>query len=173
MYAKKQKHIIVGAVILLLLACSLSVFQGVNYMRATMPLRHFSKLIKQGRINDISLTIYYLNPVIFTLFPLSVEDLINWHEYQRAITGSELGEYADLFKQVNSVTLVPFWEKSTYLDARIYYVFKTDEEGVIFDVAMWGSDGGILVNGIEVRDDIIFYDIIIPFLPEDAAERLK
>lgn len=51
-------------------------------------------------------------------------------------------------------------------------MFETEEKGKkIFDVAMWGCDGGILVNGVEVKDNSVFYDVIMPFLPEDAAEK--
>jgi hypothetical protein len=54
-------------------------------------LRQFSKLIEQGKINDINLTIYYEGPLIFTPFPCSVDDLIKIREGQKiVINGSEL-----------------------------------------------------------------------------------
>ena len=61
------------------------------------------------------------------------------------------------------------------LHARIYYVFETEKNGNIFDVAIWGGydEYSIFVNGLEVKVDDVFYDVIMPFLPEAVAEELK
>jgi len=72
-----------------------------------------------------------------------------------------------LFKRMGATTLIPVLKKSPYLDAHIYYVFETEENGKLFDVAMWGIYGGVYVNGVEVNDNAIFYDAIMPFLPDD------
>ena len=67
--------------------------------------------------------------------------------------------------------MVPIKKKSSYLDARLYYVFETKKKGKIFDVAIWGIGGGIFINGFEVKDADIFYDVVIPFLPEESARK--
>jgi len=52
-------------------------------------------------------------------------------------------------------------------------LFETKKKGKILDVVMWSCDGGIVVNGVEVKDNNIFYDVIIPFLPEEAVKDLE
>ena len=53
-------------------------------------------------------------------------------------------------------------------------MFEIKKESKVFDVAMWGgSDGHVFVNGVEVKGDSIFYEIIVPFLPEDAFKELE
>ena len=56
--------------------------------------------------------------------------------------------------------------------ARIYYEFKTKQNRTIYSVCMWSGSGGIFVNGLVVEEEDIFYDVIMPFLPTDAAEAL-
>ena len=70
------------------------------------------------------------------------------------------------------MNLIPVWKKS-YLNARIYYVFETGEQGKILDVAMWGDNANIFVNEIEIKENDIFYDVLITFLPEDLIEAHK
>ena len=43
-------------------------------------------------------------------------------------------------------------------------MFKTKFNRKIFDVAMWGDEYSINVNGHEFQENDIFYSIIIPFL---------
>jgi len=137
-------------------------------------LNSFSTLIKSGNLHDLSLTIYYVSPFVFTNHPWSVDDLIRECEGQEIVVdGSDLGKYIDLLNQIGNTALIPVLEKSSYLDARIYYVFETEKRGKIFDVAMWSSDGGIFVSGLEVKGTNIFYDVITPFLSEDAVKTLK
>ena len=63
--------------------------------------------------------------------------------------------------------------KSSDLDLRVYYVLESKKNGKLFDVAMWGDDDSIFVNELEVQGNSTFYDVIIPFLPEDEAEELE
>jgi len=121
--------------------------------------------------------------------PLSVEDLIygiravndpprikndknGAYDHKIIIDGSSLEEHCDLFKQICSDILIPVEQKSR-IDARFYYVFKTEKNRKIFDVAMWGHDGSIYVNGLEVQENDIFYKIVMPFLPDYMAVNLE
>ena len=147
---------------------------GLKYLRATIPLRQFSTLIEQGKINDMSLTIYYISPSMFTFFPITTEDLVNGNEHIKIVINvNDLEEHIDLFKQIENTVVRPVWKKTSYEDVRVYYVFETEENGKIFDVVMWGFYESIFVNGVEVKENDIFYDIIMPFLPEETAEQLE
>ena len=197
-----KKRITVGLLVFLLLVPTFFISSwGWDYMRANQALNNFSKIVEQGDLSGLSLTIYYINPSTFTN-PMwrSVDDLIRMSEERKiVISGSELEEHIDLFKRISSDDLVPvssfmriplyvglffkdvsscgllaalyYMRISTPLiDVRMYYMFECKENGKLFDVAIWGYEG-IIVNGFEVEDNDIFYEIVIPFLPEDAAER--
>ncbi|MCL2678879.1 MAG: hypothetical protein FWF18_01045 [Dehalococcoidia bacterium] len=168
--------------ILLVMIASLIALTGCGgySMRPEKALSNFAKAIENGKIGELSLTIYHLDASIFTLAPLRVNDLIT-HIMVRKIDvdGTRLIEHSDLLKQLCSVTLVPVKQVS-YTDARVYYVVKDRNGRKIFDVALWRvyegtqlDNGSIfvfsaLVNRVEFEDNNIFYDAIIPFLPEDT-----
>ena len=38
---------------------------------------------------------------------------------------------------------------------------------------MWGCNGRIFVNGIEIEGSDVFYDVITPFVPNDSVVRLE
>ena len=122
---KLKKNIIISIAVLILLASAfLIVFERNNNMQPEKALNNFSKLIVQGKIGDISLTIYYRNLGVFTLMPTSVDTLINTdNETIICIDVSNLKEYADLFQQISSDVLIPV-EHGSRIDARLYYVFK-------------------------------------------------
>lgn len=166
-----KRHIIVGVfVFLLLIVCILF---NVYYKKEM--LINVSETIENEKINDISLTIYYLDLNIFRFYPVSsVEDLIHCSSTEKVvISGSDLGENIDLFRKVSNEVLVSVKKKSSDLDLRLYYVLESKKNGKLFDVAMWGDGNSIIVNGIEVEGNDIFYDVIMPFLPEDVAKDLK
>lgn len=175
MYAKKQSMI--GLIILLLLAVIILISYGRSNMFSKKPFFNFSELIENDNVDDISLTIYYMSPYIFTDFPQSVDDLINrCGDNKIVISGSELEEYSDLFQQVSNDDLIRFKKKSSYVDARLYYVLESKKNGKVFDVTMWGIDGddeSILVNGFEVKENDVFYDMVIPFLPEETTKEYE
>lgn len=180
-FIKTTRNSILGLLILLLLAgILLSSCEGAHTKKDTP--RTFSELIEDGDLNDHKLTIYYLDFDILLYSPLDIDDLINDFMVNRiVVNGTRLEEHIDLLKQLINTELIPV-ERVAYLDARVYYVFETETEGKLFDVAMWGvrrDDEGnyidpcIFVNGVSINVDDIFYDVMIPFLPEDVAKEWK
>ena len=160
------------AVILFVLLLLVGMFYIIerNYMGAKKSLNYFSQLLENGKIGDIRLTIYYIDPWVFTLMPLDVDMLVNNSDH--IINIENLEEYVDLLKQIGSDDLIQVEHKSR-LNARFYYIFKTKNNRKLFDVAMWGDDFSIYVNGLEVQENDIFYKIVVPFLPEDMVEYLE
>ena len=171
-----KKRIILGFLIFILLAVVIFISCGLwNYMRQKNELKEslksFSTILESGNLDSLNLTIYY-GPTYDTPFPWNVDYLIRNREPTIVVDGTSLKEHIDLLKQLSDVNLVPIWKKS-YLDARIYYVFETEENGKIFDVAMWGSDGktlSIFFNGIEIKSNNVFYYVLMTFLSEDELE---
>jgi len=168
-----KKHMFIGFPILIVLAVTILVSCGGKDMSPEKALNSFSKLLEKENLDDLRLTIYYIDPSILTRAPLSVDGLINnSHVNKVVVNSSNLKEHIDLLNQFNLDLLQPV-ENNTRIDARFYYMFETKKNRKIFDVGMWGGDNSIFVNGIEVQENDIFYDVVIPFLPEEIGNIIK
>ena len=148
----------------------------------------FFRLVSNGAVEDMSLTIYYMQPRILTFIPVDIDSIIASCSDDKftmyggggivVIEGKDLARHTDLLYVLSNEELKPL-ERSYYLNARIYYIFKDKSKRTIFEVAMWGYAGdgsasvAILVNGLYVEDIDIYYDIVIPFLPENIASVLE
>jgi hypothetical protein len=147
---------------------------GEGDMPAEAALKNFSKQIERGNLDNLRLRIYYVKSDLLTM-PYRIENLVNaegdWVQ-KIVIDGNRLEEHIGLLQQVGNITLIPVKDKS-YIDARIYYVFETKHKKKIFDIVMSGINDSIFVNGFEVEANDLFYDLIIPFLPEDKANMLE
>lgn len=185
MYMQKSVIIIF---MMLLLATAVSIGCGGNGMSLKDAKDSFSELVADANLNDMNLTIYYMRPGIDTHAPLSADNLVygilaindpprkkddanGVYEYKIVVEGNRLAEHLDLLRQLNDAILVPV-DHASRLNARIYYMFATKKAGKLFDVAMWSHNNGqsIFVNGAEVKEDAVFYNVIIPFLPEGAVK---
>jgi len=133
----------------------------------------FLKLFEKVNLDDVKLTIYYINPNILTRAPLNIDTLINYSDVQTIIVdNNRLKENIDLIEWIKMNAFVPVKKKS-YLDARLCYVFETDKDGIILTVAMGGRNNSVFINGFEMEDNEVFYNVIKPFLTENAANELK
>lgn len=168
-----NKYFLIIIIILVLLVATVLISSGcmsIQVENASIELSEYIQLVKQGKDDELKLTIYYMSPYVFTQWPLSERELMEKRfEYIITVNGQRLREHIDLLEQVANADLIPI-EKESFVDARLYYVFETKKNRKIFSVCMWDSNGGILVNGIEVEEAPIFYEVVLPFLPEDAAE---
>ena len=171
MNLSKRKSIVFLA--LLLFGITVLAACGGDTMRPEKELQNFSDIIEEGNLDDLSLTIHYINPTILTRYPLSVENLLNYSGVVKVvIKGKDLEEHIGLFNNVTNTALKSVRKKS-YVDARIYYVFETEESVNILDVILWGENNSMFVNGVEIKENAVFYSIIKPFLPEDIQTHLS
>lgn len=135
-------------------------------------LENYSKIVTGDIPQDLKLTIYYMDPQILTRIPLSAEDLINASFTQKiVIEHEELLKHLNLFQQLNAPILQPVKEKSA-INARLYYVLESTASGKLLEVTVSQIYGTVFVNGIEVEDNPIFYELIAPFLTEEAHDIL-
>ena len=58
-------------------------------------------------------------------------------------------------------------------DARIYYNVKNKLGVSLLEVVAWSCNGNIYVNGEEVEDNKVYYEILLPFVSEDMTEHLN
>jgi len=188
-YMRQKKYLLFGVIIILLITISILTRSRSNCMQTQKPFYEFSNLSDISDINDLSLTIYYLNPFFITRYPISIDDLVygitglnepirerndihGIYDHKIIVDSYRLKEHIELIKQMSDYFLIPV-EYESYIDTRIYYVFKTEECNSVLDVSMWGNNNSMFINGIEIKENKFFYDIIMPFLPEDAAFNLE
>jgi len=108
------------------------------------------------------------------LVPVSIDYLVNTrHDLKLVIDGKKLRKHNKLLKELSYVDLTPVDISAPYMDISVYYLFESKYNGKILDVAMWGITESAFVDGIEYIANDIFYDMIIPFLPKNAAEKVK
>lgn len=104
---------------------------------------------------------------------MSIEDLTSFNNVKKiVINGSDLKNHMDLFEQIKKDDLISVKNKSR-INARFYYFIETIDEGKILEVAMWGNNGSVFINGLEIKGNDIFYDIVMPFLPSDAVKEFE
>ena len=167
------KNIIPVLLAVTLLALIILTCCGGDNTRSKDVMNSLAKVTERKNFDDLSLTIYYIDPLILTRAPLSVDRLINFRSVKIIIiNGNDMKEQISLFKQINKDDLIPA-DDISLIDARFYYVFESAKDGKLFEVAMWGEDYSIFVNEQEVRENDIFYNVIIPFLSEDAKTVLE
>lgn len=144
-----------------------------NSMTLQKAFNDFSQILEQAMLDGLRLKIYYLPPSIFTRAPLTVDNLIRSSSTQKIVIDSErLKEHIDLLNQLTADSLVPVKHKS-HLAARLCYIFETDNDGTILEIAIGGINNSVFVNGIEVEYNDLFYDVIEPFLTEEARKETK
>ena len=143
-------------------------YQQMPMKRATNSL---SQYINRNRINELTLRVYYINPLSLTIIPMCVEHLIDFNENRGIIiNGDVLQESTEAIRDILSVVeKLPLTNDSSRIDARIYYVFEANNGDSIFDVSMWGTNHSMFINGIEVEESVELYHAMSVFLPDDVA----
>lgn len=132
----------------------------------------YERMISGDIPEDLRLTIYYISPLIFTRMPLSSEDLVHFPGVQKiTVNAEELSSNLAVLQKLKASVLQPV-EEEKYIDARIYYVFETGSSNKVLEVVSRSPRSSVFVNGIEVENNEIFYEIIEPFLTEEAHEIL-
>lgn len=168
----------VCAFLVLCLLCSVAL-SGCSSPRKQLAnsMEAYTQMLETALPEDLRLTIYYLSTDILTNRPLGAEDLIQCSSTQKIVVeAEELAEHKELLKKLDASILQPAKEKS-YINARLYYVFEVDDSEKLLEVVVSPEQlgkiyGDVVVNGIAVEDDPVFYELIMPFLTEDAHEKM-
>lgn len=168
---KIKKYMVIILVILILFAIYILIAAHLK----KLSLNNIFEQIEKEDINDLSLTIYHMHPYAVLFIPISgVEDFVQRTSDEKiVISGRDLGECINLFKKINGGDLKPRKGKPSYLGLRMCYVLESKKNGKLLDVAMWGEENSMFINDMEVEENSILYDVIIPFLPTDEASALK
>ena len=137
-------------------------------------LAEYSSLMQSDLPEDTRLTIYYISPALLTRAPVSVEQLMTFSDVKIInVTAAELRQIQPLLKKLDASILQPVQEE-TYINARLYYVIETSDSNKILEVVTTNIlHQSVFVNGVEVENDPIFFDIISPFLTEEDIKILN
>ena len=147
---------------------------GETTMTPEEALDIFVQLARYMNFHNHRLRIYFSTPIDFQHFRPDVSDLTEErYEYRVIVSSRGMRQLwiwdDDLRYRIDTVTLVPVRNESR-IRARVYYVFETNRGDKVFDVAMWGRNNSVFINGVEFEWDDVFYDIIRPHLPLRAVE---
>ena len=135
-------------------------------------LQDYTQMVEGNCPEDLCLTIYYIDPHILTRKPISATELMNFPGVKKVIVESEtLATQFERFKKLDASILKPIEENSD-INARLYYVFETGESGKILEVTICDADSSVIVNGIEVETNSVFYELIEPFLSQEDRNML-
>ncbi len=130
----------------------------------------------EENLEHVTLEIYYMSPRMSTRAPVSVNDLKRWSDVHVTVDLETLSQHKDLLAQMLDTPIAALDGKDGGLDTRIYYALCDDTGKVLFDVAMWwwsGENEELLVNGTPCKEEDVFYDVALAFLPPDAASDLE
>ena len=137
-------------------------------------LKDYSQIVEGDMPEDARLTIYYISPDILTCVSVTPEQLKTFDCVTVITAGAEeLKPYWENMKKLNASNLHAVEEK-TYVNARLYYVLEMGESLQLLDVVVNSTiHGGVFVNGVEVENHPVIYEIISPFLSEHDRDVLN
>jgi hypothetical protein len=144
-------------------------------------LSEYKKILTEGIPDDLKLTIYYLNPALLTRAPIRTLEQLRGCSQTKCIEvyATQLEAHENLLKNLDDSDLQPLELNNDsepilgYL--RLVYIMELENSEMLLEVMasdlVYGES--ILVNGFEVENNPIFYDLICPFLSEKDKQILE
>ncbi len=116
----------------------------------------------------MQLTIYYTQVDAANPLPLANDFVKRNYEYKIIVSSFILRDYLE---QLQSIENIEFQKPIDYdyLNIVIYCDFHEDDKK-IFSFSLSSDSRNMLVNNLVVKNEKIFYYLIIPFLPKDVAD---
>lgn len=159
--------LVVITILLALFGCAKSSLQQKNVASELSPS------VEENNLGNLRLTVYYLPLNILTRKPLSADDLITFTDTKRIIVESEdLETLYEQFKKLDTFVTQSVSENPV-VNARLYYILEQGESERLIEVVISEASSTVLVNGVAVAYDSAFYELIKPFLTDDARNILS
>lgn len=162
--------ILIISVLLLLVFCTAGCTQSKRNQDADVLdhlLDDYSKAIADGVPSDMSLTLYSnIFPSISLDRPVTKEDLFQIFISTR-IDSTELSSRMTCLKKLETAVLQSP-EESLPQNLMVYYCIDTGATGKVLEVEISGKGGSMIVNGVEVKYNPVYFEIVSPYL--DAWE---
>lgn len=128
-------------------------------------LSNYSKTTEDEFSNN-SLTIYYLPFSLYTVYPLGKNGLVSDSMTQKIyIDHDELSLHLEELNKLDLSIITPVEEEGR-VNARVYYQLFLN--GKYLDVVISAPGANMIVNGMEVEYNSVFYDAVLPFLPQEG-----
>lgn len=141
--------------------------------RLDQAFQDYAAVVNEELPEDLCLTVYYLPSSIVTRAPLTVEELIDFSYTVNIVVGSdELVQHQELLQELSASNL-EINRRKPLINARLHYVFSTNENDNLLNVTINGGALGSRcpqVNGIHVKDSEALYNLLAPFLSESECE---
>lgn len=142
-------------------------------------LDDYEEVMGEGIPSDLKLTIYYMPPDTLTRMPIRTLDELVVCSSIIEVDAEKLAVYADRLAALTAACLKPLeeGEKAEPIIGflRLAYILERGNGEVLLEVmtADLLYDESILVNGFEVENNPIFYELIDPFLTEEDRSILR
>lgn len=186
----KRKGIIIALAVLLSAAITCqSVWlanRGIPRVSLNLALRAYEAAFDDGAPDDLKLTIYYISPAIVTRAPICTLKQLRGanddHATQIHVGAEELAAHAEQFRKLDAADLCPDTVHSAVSGRggrilgflRMVYILEREDGEILLKVYAYNllCDPVVIVNGIRVKNDPIFYKLIDPYLTDADRETL-
>ena len=174
-----KRVVVIVAILAVILATVLVLMHSEKKLEKT--LDDYQEVMEEGIPDDLKLTIYYVDPSMLTRIPiLTLEDLMGYSPKIIQVDAAQLAVHRELLASLNAAHLKPVdgkenTENSIIGFLRLVYVLERGNGDVLLEVMATNLvyDDTVLVNGFEVENNPIFYELIDPFLTDEDRSILK
>ena len=186
----KRKGIIIALAVLLSAAITCqSVWlanRGIPRVSLNLALHAYEAAFDDGAPDDLKLTIYYISPAIVTRAPIYTLEQLRGanddHATQIHVGAEELSAHAEQFRKLDADDLCPETVYSAVSGRggrilgflRMVYILEREDGEILLKIYACNlvRDESVIVNGIKVKNDPIFYELIDPYLTDADRETL-
>lgn len=174
---------------LLLLGFILFLLVGCNHQECM--IQELQNTLSENSQDEYRITVYFLSPYFDSRAPIPLEDLLNGtfskenlvdpysdiididDDYKGPLTifhlsGSETDESIRIIREKLRPEIIEPMEKSGKINARVYYILENPSGETLLDLLVYAAPDTIYMNGIEVKNNSVFYQIIYSCLGEQA-----
>lgn len=168
----RNRCIVFGLLWTLLLSIGLSGCSS-NALHNQSPFSALSQMIEGNKLDSITLKIYYVDPSVLLYRPPTPDELTEASDIVQTIiiSSEELCAHIDLLKHFCAADVIPVDSESREL-CRLYYFFETEDGKKLVAVSA-GYNDNVFVNGIEAKYDDLFFEVLKPFLSEEAQDDIQ
>jgi len=161
--------------------------RGIPRVSLNLALHAYEAAFDDGAPDDLKLTIYYISPAIVTRAPICTLEQLkkfcnNDAGTQIEVGAEELSAHAEQFRELDADDLCPETVHSAVSGRggrilgflRMVYILEREDGEILLKIYACNlvRDESVVVNGIKVKNDPIFYELIDPYLTDADRETL-
>lgn len=188
-----MKHKWINSVLAVLLSVAIACLsvclanRSIPRVSLNLALHAYEAAFDDGTPDDLKLTIYYMSPAIVTRVPICTLKQLkkccnNDVGSQIEVGAEELAAHAEQFRKLDAADLCPDTVHSAVSGRggrilgflRMVYILEREDGETLLKIYAYNlvRDESVIVNGIKVKNDPIFYELIDPYLSDADREIL-